>query len=136
MSAAVISDYGYRDGLDSGGGSMTDKRTYLKLTDVARILGQEKVRREGGTEEEIRDAPPLKDGTVSQYLLWSKPAPPGTKSPRHYVNHPMPKPTYRLAGRLPIWEPGPGQTIEDVVEELRVWYRTRPQSGPHRRGLG
>jgi hypothetical protein len=94
---------------------------YLTIDDVARIWTEERRAREGD------DAAPITRNTVKAYVWWSVKAPRG-KPPNRYQDHPVPAST-RLDGQRRVWLPGIGETLADVEEELRLWYRNRPGQG-------
>lgn len=94
---------------------------YLTMDDVARIWTEERRAREGP------DARPITRNTVKAYVWWSMPAKRG-KPPKRYENHPVP-PSTRLDGQRRVWLPGIGESLADVEEELRLWYRNRPGQG-------
>ncbi len=94
---------------------------YLTMDDVARIWTEERREREGP------DAKAITRNTVKAYVWWSMKAGPG-KKPNRYEDHPVPAST-QLDGRRRVWLPGIGESIADVEEELRLWYRNRPGQG-------
>lgn len=112
-------------------------RKPLRLGDLARILGQERLRagliRSGMkpadiTPQMLEDAPPLKDSTMRQYLKVARYVRDGVPVRQQYIDNPFPLPSNEdEASRghfTPVWEP-PG------LQENRVrqWYRRRPGPG-------
>jgi hypothetical protein len=83
----------------------------LTTTDVGRILGEERAKRDGTPPEE---AGSLRPKTISQYLVDSKPG-------NRYADHPFPEPAYRH-GLRPFWTP-------DQEAAIREWARSRPGPG-------
>lgn len=97
----------------------SDQLPYLTAADVAAIWTEERRRNEGN------DAPAIKPATVVTYVKESLPM--VGKKPGRYHDHPVPH-THRAGQRL-LFVPGPGETLDYVRDELRLWYRNRPGRG-------
>lgn len=102
--------------------------TWLTPEHVARIwteerhaLAEEQAQRRRGGRLTARETAPVQPSTVVSYLKESRPMV-GAKKGR-YADFPVPAP---VPGRALIWVPGPGQTMDDLVEDLRTWWRERP----------
>lgn len=90
---------------------------FLTAEDVARIWTEERRRLNGV------DAPAVRKQTVWAYLQWSKPM--LGSEPGRYAKFPVPPPVPGRSRSL-IWVPKAGQTIDDLVAELRAWWTERP----------
>lgn len=100
---------------------------WLTLTDVARILGEERAIANG---QDPATAEPVSRNTVKSYLNRYQPDNPN----RQFGDHPMPRPVYPdaarpLRGQHPLWIPGPGKTVADVERGLRAWWHSRVGAG-------
>ena len=108
------------------------ERNFLELHDVAALFGYErqqaenvKARAEG---REPRTYGAFRDETVRNYRTWSKEGDSEHGNPHRYANNPMPAAGKLLNGTL-IWEPGEGETLDDVRDALRAWFHSRPGHG-------
>lgn len=108
----------------------TTKRRCLYTPDIAQIFGEELARkhaRKHGLDEAqaVKTAEPVKDRTVNRY--WQE-----CVSGR-YVGKPMPAPTYHPGGpnrgKVPVWVPAEGETVEQLEQQFRVWWNSRPGRG-------
>lgn len=101
--------------------TITGDLPHLTTADVARIWTEERRRRDGG------DAPEVTFNTVKAYVWFSVPAPRG-KPPKRFQDNPVP-PSVQLDDRRRVWVPDPGETLADLEQELRDWYRNRVGKG-------
>jgi hypothetical protein len=101
--------------------TVTGELPHLKMTDVARIWTDERRRRDGD------DAPAITFNTVKGYVWHSEKAPRG-KPPNRYQDNPMPA-SVQIDQRRRVWIPAPGETLADLEQELRDWYRNRDGRG-------
>lgn len=109
-------------------------------TDERQAIAEEQAAQRRGSRRGVltpRESTPVSEETVRSYLRESRPkgqpdAQPrvggrrqagGNRRPGRYEGFPMPEP---VPGRALIWVPGPGQTMDDLVTELRTWWRERP----------
>ncbi len=120
-----------------------DKK-YLTRDDVARIFTEERQQIENekaaAKNRPPRDMPPFRPSSVSSLLGFSKPIrnpktplPPGFRN--RYETNPIPAPEY-LDPQRSYWPPPADGTIDDVVAELRAWWRSRPGPGGDHRSAG
>jgi hypothetical protein len=111
---------------------------WLTIADLARILGQERLRRdlirsgvpeEDITDEMLADAPPLKSLTIQQYLKMARRVAQGDPRVRQqYIENPFPLPSneddLRRGNYTPVWAPARRQE-----QRVRRWARRRPGPG-------
>lgn len=109
---------------------MTPSRSFLRLSDVLRIWGQERARahaRANGQDEEaaVAAARPVAEATYRDYYRQSLAG--------RYVDRPMPMPSYpeggTRRGQHPLWVPEQGETLDDLEQRLRTWWNSRPGAG-------
>lgn len=89
----------------------------LTPAEVARLWTEERRRLDGS------DAPDVKISTVWSYVKESRPMV-GVK-PGRFAGYPVPPP--HIGGQRMSWAPARGQTMTDVVDALRSWWRERPR---------
>lgn len=103
---------------------MDEPKQFFTVRDVAAMWGQERAQRDG---KPLSEAQPLSVNTVHRHVNAAVPATDTRKAGR-YADNPPPKPT-RVTQRSWAWFPAPGQTMQELEEELRAWFRSRPGQG-------
>lgn len=99
----------------------TTEKPFLDLHDVAVIFGEERQRRALAEGRPDPGNKPLEEASVRTYTVdWSND--PAATNPR--ADNPPRLPNG--PDGLIIWIPYPGETLADVAEALRVWYRNQP----------
>jgi hypothetical protein len=109
---------------------VTPSRKFFRLTDVARIWGEEAARvqaRAAGKDESaaVAAARPVSESAVRKYRVQSLRG--------RYAAQPMPLPIYPddppKPGQQPLWVPEDGETLDDLERRLRAWWHARPGAG-------
>lgn len=96
---------------------------HLTVADVQRILGEARAARTG---EPYR---PLSRHAVYKYIeRHHHGRNPGRANAEKYRANPFPAPVKPTPTSL-IWVPGPGQTLAQLEDEFRSWYRDTPGQG-------
>jgi DNA-binding XRE family transcriptional regulator len=107
-------------------------RPFLTVDDVAAIFGQEHARAAGADPAAVAAAPPAAVRTVHAAAYESKPSP-NRKTKGRYVDNPMPLPQSIYPGRnnkTAVWMPQPGETVDELAERIRVWWRAAHPGRP------
>lgn len=120
-------------------GAVMHQRTFLRVTDIARLWGQERARAryreqcradgrqpEPGEEAAAVDAAgPVAVRTVYAYRRESLRG--------RYRDNPMPLGVYPdeqpKRGQIPVWAPEEGETLAELEQRVRAWWHTRPGPG-------
>lgn len=109
---------------------MTPQRRFFRLSDVARMWGEEAARaraRAAGKDEAaaVAAARPVSESAVRKYRVQSLRG--------RYATHPMPLPIYPddppKPGQQPLWVPEDGETLDGLEQRLRAWWHSRPGAG-------
>ncbi len=128
---------------------LTPEHVARVWTDERQAIAAEQAERRHGSRRgklTARESTPVSEETVRSYLRESRPKGQPDTRPRvggrrqadgtpkrgRYEDFPMPEP---VPGRALIWVPGPGRTMDDLVHELRTWWRERPMQTRDEQGF-